>query len=95
MYNSSQSLSQDGAQLSPGRGVEILEEGSLELDNPTARDSGVYECVAENVANRRLSPPARLNVHGKTFSEKKGHLIRAKQPFAAKKKIRLFLNEKK
>ena len=28
------------------------------------KDRANYTCVAENVANRRLSPPARLNVHG-------------------------------
>ena len=31
------------------------------------KDRANYTCVAENVANRRLSPPARLNIHGKTL----------------------------
>ncbi len=35
------------------------------LNQAREKDRANYTCVAENVANRRLSPPARLNVHGK------------------------------
>ena len=90
----------DRVEVQPERDSNYIQaaDGHLIIIQAREKDRANYTCVAENVANRRLSPPARLNVHGKTFSEKKGHLIRAKQPFshfAAKKKIRLFLNEKK
>jgi hypothetical protein len=29
-------------------------------------DVGNYTCVAENVVNRRLSPPAKIDIFGKT-----------------------------
>ena len=30
-------------------------------------DVGNYTCVAENLINRRVSPPARLDIFGETF----------------------------
>lgn len=35
------------------------------------QDRANYTCVAENVANRRLSPPARIQVVGKEEGEYK------------------------
>ena len=83
----------DRVEVQPERDSNYIQaaDGHLIIIQAREKDRANYTCVAENVANRRLSPPARLNVHGKTFSEKKGHLIRAKQPFAAKKKNKTFL----
>ena len=40
-------------------------DGHLIIVQAREKDRANYTCVAENVANRRLSPPARLNIHGK------------------------------
>ncbi|XP_012942941.1 hemicentin-1 [Aplysia californica] len=53
-------------------GIVQLEDGSLEIDNIQARDSGVYECVAENVAGvanrimeiKVLVPPKLTGIDG-------------------------------
>ena len=40
-------------------------DGHLIIIQAREKDRGNYTCVADNVANRRLSPPARLSVVGK------------------------------
>ena len=40
-------------------------DGHLIIVQTREKDRGNYTCVAENVANRRLSTPAKLNVIGK------------------------------
>jgi hypothetical protein len=42
----------------------VAADGHLILIQARDKDRANYTCVAENVANRRLSPPARLNVIG-------------------------------
>ena len=43
-------------------------DGHLIIIQAREKDRGNYTCVAENVANRRLSPPARLSVVGMLLS---------------------------
>ena len=63
----------DRVEVQPERDSNYIQaaDGHLIIIQAREKDRANYTCVAENVANRRLSPPARLNVHGKTFSEKK------------------------
>ena len=42
----------------------ISNEGNLLIVAAKLSDMANYSCVAENVANRRVSPPARLTVYG-------------------------------
>ena len=42
----------------------VTGEGHLIVVAARLADTANYTCVAENVANRRLSPPARLGIHG-------------------------------
>jgi len=44
--------------------VYVDDTGSLHVLDARRDDSGLYECVAENVAGRRHSAPARLTVRG-------------------------------
>ena len=43
----------------------ISNEGNLLIAAAKLSDMANYSCVAENVANRRVSQPARLTVYGK------------------------------
>ena len=53
----------------------VAADGHLILIQARDKDRANYTCVAENVANRRLSPPARLNVIGmRTYVLCKGYL---------------------
>ena len=44
--------------------VIISNEGNLIISQVRFNDAGNYTCVAQNVASRRLSEPAQLNVYG-------------------------------
>lgn len=57
----------DRVEVLPERDSNYIQaaDGHLIIIQAREKDRANYTCVAENVANRRLSPPARLNVHGK------------------------------
>ena len=57
----------DRVGVQPERDPNYLQaaDGHLIIVQAREKDRANYTCVAENVANRRLSPPARLNIHGK------------------------------
>ena len=56
----------DRVEVQPERDSNYIQaaDGHLIIIQAREKDRANYTCVAENVANRRLSPPARLNVHG-------------------------------
>ena len=57
----------DRVEVQPERDSNYIQaaDGHLIIIQAREKDRANYTCVAENVANRRLSPPARLNIHGK------------------------------
>ena len=57
----------DRVEVQPERDSNYIQaaDGHLIIIQARDKDRANYTCVAENVANRRLSPPARLGVHGK------------------------------
>ena len=56
----------DRIEIQPERDSNYIQaaDGHLIVIQARERDRGNYTCVAENAANRRLSPPARLSVVG-------------------------------
>ena len=58
----------DRVEVQPERDSNYIQaaDGHLIIIQAREKDRANYTCVAENVANRRLSPPARLNIHGKS-----------------------------
>jgi hypothetical protein len=56
----------DRIEIQPERDSNYIQaaDGHLIIIQARERDRGNYTCVAENAANRRLSPPARLSVVG-------------------------------
>ena len=42
-------------------------DGHLIIIQVRKQDIGNYTCIAENLINRRISPPARLDIFGKKF----------------------------
>ena len=56
----------DRLEIIPDRDPNFLQasDGHLILIQARERDSANYTCVAENVANKRFSPAARLSVVG-------------------------------
>ena len=57
----------DGVEVQPERDPNFLQaaDGHLIVVQTRERDRGNYTCVAENVANTRMSPAARLQVVGR------------------------------
>ena len=57
----------DRVEVQPERDPNYIQaaDGHLIIIQAREKDRGNYTCVAENVANHRLSPPARLSVVGK------------------------------
>ena len=57
----------DGVEVQPERDPNFLQaaDGHLIVVQTRQSDRGNYTCVAENVANTRMSPAARLQVVGK------------------------------
>ncbi|XP_040570273.1 netrin receptor UNC5C [Lepeophtheirus salmonis] len=55
----------DRVEVQPERDSNYIQaaDGHLIIIQAREKDRANYTCVAENVANRRLSPPARLGVH--------------------------------
>lgn len=55
----------DRVEVQPERDSNYIQasDGHLIIIQAREKDRANYTCVADNVANRRLSPPARLNVH--------------------------------
>ena len=43
-------------------------DGHLIIVQVREQDMGNYTCVAENLINRRISPPARLDIFGKKIT---------------------------
>ena len=64
---------QNGSPISPvtNKNFIITGEGHLIVVNATLADTANYTCVAENVATKRLSAPATINVYGKAYLCKK------------------------
>ena len=64
---------QNGSPISPltDKNFIITGEGHLIVVNATLADTANYTCVAENVATKRLSAPATINVYGKAYLCKK------------------------
>ena len=64
---------QNGSPISPltDKNFIITGEGHLIVVNATLADTANYTCVAENVATKRLSAPATINVYGKAYLWKK------------------------
>ena len=60
---------QNGSPISPltDKNFIITGEGHLIVVNATLADTANYTCVAENVATKRLSAPATINVYGKAY----------------------------
>ena len=58
----------DRVEVQPERDSNYIQaaDGHLIIIQAREKDRANYTCVPENVANRRLSPPARLNIHGKS-----------------------------
>ena len=56
----------DRVEVQPERDPNYIQaaDGHLIIIQAREKDRGNYTCVADNVANRRLSPPARLSVVG-------------------------------
>lgn len=52
----------DGEALKPTERISITETGSLKIQDSRREDSGVYVCVAYNVAGEKESASARLSV---------------------------------
>jgi hypothetical protein len=44
--------------------VVVEAEGGLALRGVRKEDGGRYQCIAENLAGARETPPVRLGVHG-------------------------------
>ncbi len=61
-------LLQDGRYVAmEGEGGRVVVEGeggSLALRGVRKEDGGRYQCIAENLAGARETPPIRLGVHG-------------------------------
>ena len=59
----------DRVEVQPERDPNYIQaaDGHLIIIQAREKDRGNYTCVADNVANRRLSPPARLSVVGMFF----------------------------
>ncbi len=47
-----------------GGRVVVEGEGSLAIRGVRKEDGGRYQCIAENLAGARETPPVRLGVHG-------------------------------
>lgn len=70
--------------LRNGAGIDVTQEpnyiisneGNLLVAAARMSDMANYSCVAENVAQRRVSPPARLTVYGKWRDRKINILLR-------------------
>lgn len=56
----------DGRTIDPKRDPNfiITTDGHLLIAQTRLSDMGNYSCVAENIANRRMSEPALLTVYG-------------------------------
>lgn len=54
----------DGEAVKPSERFTIAESGSLKIGDSRREDSGVYTCVAFNMAGDKESSPARLSVRG-------------------------------
>ena len=57
-----------GADGEGGR-VVVDGEGGLSLRGVRKEEGGRYQCIAENLAGGRETPPVRLGVHGKNPSQ--------------------------
>ena len=57
----------DGETIRPDGRMTIQEIGSLMIQNARKDDSGIYVCIARNVAGEKESSPARLLVRGKSI----------------------------
>lgn len=75
----------DRVEVQPERDSNYIQaaDGHLIIIQAREKDRANYTCVAENVANRRLSPPARLNIHSRSI-KCLNHLLQK-----AKKKVTL------
>ena len=63
--------------VQPERDSNYLQaaDGHLIIIQAREKDRANYTCVAENVANRRLSPPARSGIHGEYLHKPSGFHI--------------------
>ena len=66
----------DGVEVQPERDPNFLQaaDGHLIVVQTRERDRGNYTCVAENVANTRMSPAARLQVVGRLRVRRRSRL---------------------
>lgn len=56
---------QGGQPLQPDTSILVSTEGHLLIGQARAQDTNNYTCVAENIAAKRMAPPAEIIVYGK------------------------------
>lgn len=54
-----------GQPLQTDTAILVSSEGHLLIGQARAQDTGNYTCVAENIAAKRVAPPALIRVYGK------------------------------
>lgn len=54
----------NGQPLQSETAIVVSSEGHLLIGQARAQDTGNYTCVAENIAAKRMAPPAEIKVFG-------------------------------
>ena len=63
----------DGDPVQTSSRITVEDSGTLTMRDTRRADTGVYVCVASNVAGEKESIPCQLTVKGKPVTDRKGN----------------------